>query len=134
MTRAVFARVFDKKTAKGARDPAKCSLTPPNPAKNRRKRPETTKKTCISASLLELIAGIEPANLILTKDALYLLSYISMLSIGQRIYINTVLRKKQEGKSTFFKILSHFFAPAAFQVCRGVFVSDDARQMAFVRQ
>ena len=93
-----------------------------------------SKNPVISDWVCELIAGIEPANLILTKDALYLLSYISMLSIGQRIYINTVLRKKQEGKSTFFKNLSHFFAPAAFQVCRGVFVSDDARQMAFVRQ
>ena len=28
---------------------------------------------------MELITGIEPVNLILTKDALYLLSYISAL-------------------------------------------------------
>ena len=86
----------------------------PQSCKKHRKPRRKSKNPVISDWVCELIAGIEPANLILTKDALYLLSYISMLSIGQRIYNNTVLRKKQEGKSTFFNFLSHFFAPAAF--------------------
>ena len=95
MTRAVFARVFDRKTEKGARDPANCSLTPLNPAKKHRKPRGKSKNPVISDWVCELITGIEPVNLILTKDALYLLSYISMCLIGQQRYTNTVLTKKQ---------------------------------------
>ena len=60
--------------------------------------PEKKKKSCISARLLELIAGIEPANLILTKDALYLLSYIStLLHRATDIYYHNSA-KKARGK------------------------------------
>ena len=98
MTRAVFARVFDRKTEKGTRDPAKCSLTPLNPAKNRRKPRRKSKNPVISDWVCELIAGIEPANLILTKDALYLLSYISIwcvASSGNKYILTQIVEKSK---------------------------------------
>ena len=51
------------------------------------------KKPRISGLLLELLTGIEPVNLILTKDALYRLSYSSALG-ARGSYKETI------GKST----------------------------------
>ena len=57
-----------------------------------------SKNPVISDWVCELIAGIEPANLILTKDALYLLSYISIwyvASSGNKYILTQIVEKSK---------------------------------------
>ena len=63
------------------------------------RKPRTkSKNPVISDWVCELIAGIEPANLILTKDALYLLSYISIwcvASSGNKYILTQIVEKSK---------------------------------------
>ena len=77
--------------------------------------PKTKKRTCISASSYGADGRIRTGDLILTKDALYRLSYISTPSSLDARFIILHLASKSKGFLKFFYI---FFA-GDFQASSG---------------
>ena len=77
-------------------------------AESFKNRPKQRKRTRISASPYGADDRIRTGDLILTKDALYLLSYISTLSFDNGDTISQVL-KKSKHKFLLFCFFHRFF-------------------------